>query len=81
MVQNAGGMVLSLPSSVAVGASPLQAWGYNAFGELGSGDTTGSNVCFPECVASNVLAAAGGGLHSLFIKRRQMIDGSTISWT
>ena len=42
--------------------------GYNNVGQLGNGDTTGSNVLSPECVASNVVAVATGSYHSLFVK-------------
>ena len=47
----------------------LWAMGNNGEGQLGNGDPTGTNVILsPQAVASNVVAAAAGSRHSLFVK-------------
>lgn len=49
----------------------LWAMGYNIAGELGTGATTANypyGVIIPTAVASNVVAVAAGGSHSLFVK-------------
>jgi hypothetical protein len=44
----------------------LWAVGYNAFGQLGNGNTTAQHS--PVLVTNNVVAVAGGAYHSLFVK-------------
>ena len=87
VVTNAYGLGISLPAPVAVGSPQLLGWGYNGDGELGDGTTT--NHYLPESVASNVVTAVAGQLHSLFLKsdgtlwamgdnaRNQLGDGTT----
>ena len=65
VVTNTGGMVISLPASVAVGNPSLLAWGSNDRGQLGNGTTTDDYT--PISVASNVVAGVAGGHHSLFV--------------
>jgi alpha-tubulin suppressor-like RCC1 family protein len=66
VITNMMGMVISRPSTLSVPNAPLQAWGYNNHGQLGNGMTINSTR--PVTVASNVVAAAGGLYHSLFVK-------------
>jgi hypothetical protein len=66
VVTNAFGLVISQPASVAVGDPDLMAWGYNIYGQLGNGTTINTNL--PVSVATNVVAAAAGEYHSLFVK-------------
>ena len=66
LVTNGSGMVISLPCSVAVGNPSLLVWGNNYNGQLGVKTTGSTNV--PTSVASNVVAGAAGGGHSLFVK-------------
>jgi alpha-tubulin suppressor-like RCC1 family protein len=65
VVTNMNGMLISLPASVAVGNPSLLAWGSNDRGQLGNGTTTDNYT--PISVASNVVAGAAGGHHSLFV--------------
>jgi alpha-tubulin suppressor-like RCC1 family protein len=65
VITNISGMVISLPSMVAVGNPSLLAWGSNDRGQLGNGTTTDAYT--PISVASNVVAGAAGGHHSLFV--------------
>jgi alpha-tubulin suppressor-like RCC1 family protein len=65
-ITNAYGLSISLPVTVTVGTPQLLAWGYNQYGQLGDGTTTIAHL--PESVAGNVVAAAAGSLHSLFVK-------------
>ncbi|MEI6784637.1 MAG: Ig-like domain repeat protein, partial [Verrucomicrobiota bacterium] len=66
VVTNALGLVLSLPALLSVPNAPLQAWGYNEFGQLGNGTTSSTNL--PASVTSNVVAVAAGYAHSLLVK-------------
>lgn len=52
----------------------LWAWGYNGYGQLGDGTTTGRNV--PGQVMTGVVAVAAGAYHALAIKT----DGSLWAW-
>ena len=63
---NAEGVALSFPADVAVGFPSLLAWGNNSCAQLGDGTTATANR--PICVATNVVTAAVGGGHSLFVK-------------
>jgi hypothetical protein len=67
VVTNMSGMTISLPASVAVGNPSLLAWGYNNSGQLGIGRTS-YYTNWPVSVASNMVAVAAGGTHSLFVK-------------
>ncbi len=67
VITNAQGMMISRPASLSVPNAPLQAWGYNSQGQLGNGTIT-SPQYGPTRVASNVVAMAAGGVHSLFVK-------------
>ena len=90
-VTNAYGLAISLPASLAVGSPQLLEWGYNGNGQLGDGTT--SNRSLPESVATNVLVAAAGASHSLFVDTNgvlwargyngygQLGDGTTIQRT
>ena len=66
VVTNAYGFIISLPVTVTVGDPQLLAWGGNGYGQLGDGTTNQQNS--PESVAGNVVTAAAGGDHSLFVK-------------
>ena len=63
---NGPGLSITLPVTVTVGTPQLMAWGQNTYNQLGDG--TASNRSHPEPVATNVLTAAGGRYHSLFVK-------------
>ena len=66
VVTNAYGLHISQPATVAVGTPQLLAWGDNDNGQLGDGTTTQRNS--PKSVASNVVTAAAGDEHTLFLK-------------
>jgi alpha-tubulin suppressor-like RCC1 family protein len=66
VITNALGMTISVPASLSVSNAPLRAWGNNGDGELGAG--TMDNSSLPVQVASNVVVAAAGQSHSLFVK-------------
>ena len=66
VVANEYGLTISLPATVTVGAPQLLAWGNNSNGQLGNGTTTQQNN--PVSVASDVVAVAAGGSHSLSLK-------------
>jgi alpha-tubulin suppressor-like RCC1 family protein len=66
VITNAYGMSISQPVTVTVGVPQLFAWGDNGVGELGDGSEV--NQSLPEAVASNVVTAAAGADHSLFLK-------------
>ena len=72
VVTNASGMAISLPASVAVGGPELLAWGLNNDGQLGNGTT--SNTISPGSLATNVVVAAAGTSHSLFV------DSNGVLW-
>ena len=65
-ITNAYGMSISTPVTVTVGTPQLLAWGHNNSGQLGDG-TTGIRS-YAVSVASNVVVAAAGQRHSLFVK-------------
>jgi alpha-tubulin suppressor-like RCC1 family protein len=52
------------------------AWGWNKFGELGTGDTVERDSPVPVAGVTEVIAVAGGGAHSLALKA----DGSVWGW-
>ncbi len=62
----------------AAGAQILDAWGYNAFGQLGNGTTNNSTTPGPVSLPSGVVAtkAAAGGDHSLAIGS----NGTLYAW-
>jgi alpha-tubulin suppressor-like RCC1 family protein len=66
VITNAQGMTISLPANLSVPNAPLRVWGKNGNGQLGNGTTMDTNR--PITVASNVVSAAGGQDHSLFVK-------------
>ena len=66
VVTNAYGMTISQPVTVTVGNPQLLASGYNSYGQLGDGTTADKHL--PESVASNVVMAAAGNQHSLYLK-------------
>jgi alpha-tubulin suppressor-like RCC1 family protein len=66
VMTNSNGMIISLPASVAVGNPELLAWGYDAYGQLGNG-TTANALSTPGVVTADVVAAAAGQDHSLFV--------------
>ena len=65
IVSNSLGLVISRPAFLSLSNAPLRAWGCDYSGQLGDSDT--SPVSSPELIASNVVAAAVGGLHSLYL--------------
>lgn len=65
VLTNTLGLVISPLSSVVVGCPCLLAWGNNAYGQLGNGNT--NNTYLPSNLASNVVQGAAGGEHSLFV--------------
>lgn len=60
------GMALSRPADVAVGSPSLLAWGLGNCGQIGTGIT--KDALLPVRVATNVVTAAAGHYHSLFVK-------------
>src|SRR5579862_1125272 len=50
------------------GDGSLWAMGEDNFGQLGDGNITYSGVTQPELITNNVTSAAGGNIHSLFIR-------------
>ena len=68
VITNASGMVISLPATLGVSNATLLAWGNNSYGQLGNG-TNGMSAyaTLPITVASNVVAVADGGNHSLIM--------------
>ena len=68
VVTNSGGMAISLPAWVRVGNPVLMGWGNNSNGQLGNGLTTNAQT-IPIAIATNVVAGAVGGYHSLFITK------------
>jgi len=76
VITNSSGMSISQPVTVMVGNPQFLAWGFDLFGELGDGTTTIiPPMDLPETITSNVVAAAAGDDHSVFVKN----DGTL--WT
>jgi alpha-tubulin suppressor-like RCC1 family protein len=68
VVTSAYGPGISQPTRLSVtDVLHLFGWGLNNQGQLGSGVVTAANL--PAVMASNVVAAAGGANHSLFVDR------------
>ena len=69
IVQQRLATFITLPTFLSPSSpqSTLQAWGRNANGQLGLGDTTDRDT--PTQVTSDVAAVAAGSLHSLIVKR------------
>ena len=90
-VTNPDGLSISQPVTVTVGVPQLLAWGLNGHGQLGDGTTTSRSTA--ASVASNVVSAAAGENHSLFVKgdhtvwamgynfSGQLGDGTTLNRT
>ncbi len=75
------GMLVAVGTGATAGATPtpvLEAWGYNAFGQLGNGNTTSSST--PVAVAlpggATATAVAVGAYHTLAIGS----DGNLYTW-
>ena len=66
VVTNAYGLSISRPASVTVGTPQLLAWGNNQHSQLGDGTTVSRSNAVS--VASNVVVAAAGAFHSLYLK-------------
>ena len=66
VVTNAEGMAICPPALVMVGDPCLLAWGNNNSAQLGNGRWDEAQTT-PILVASNVVAAAAGAEHSLFV--------------
>ena len=66
VVTNTAGLSISPPADVTVGAPQLLAWGANSSGQLGDGTTTWQYLA--ESVVTNVVTAAVGQAHSLYVK-------------
>ena len=66
VVTNGSGLIISQPARVAAGSPLLLAWGYNSNGQLGDGTT--NTALWPEAVDTDVVVAAAGGAHSLYLK-------------
>ena len=66
VVTNAGGLVISRSALLSETNAPLQTWGDNGLGQLGNGSYSKTNR--PVSAVSNVVAAAAGSVHSLFVK-------------
>ncbi len=70
-------LVVALSSSSAQAAGKVvQAWGANSDGQLGDGTNTPSNLPVAVSNLSKVKAIAGGGAHSLALKK----DGTVWAW-
>lgn len=54
----------------------VRAWGWNDFGQLGRGTTTGSTAIHTVPGLSNIRSVAAGGAHSLALKE----DGTVWAW-
>lgn len=65
IVSNTAGVALSCPALLSASNALLRAWGYNNDGQLGDGNT--NNLNLPQIVATNVVTAAVGGAHSLYV--------------
>ncbi len=62
--------------SLAIQGGAVFAWGYNGYGQLGTGTTNNSNVPVPvNILTSGVTAVAGGADHSLAIQ-----GGAVFAW-
>ena len=59
-------------------AGSVLAWGWNTYGQLGDGTTTGSSTTVPVDLpaGTHVTAVAAGGFHSLALTS----DGSVLAW-
>jgi alpha-tubulin suppressor-like RCC1 family protein len=73
MATNLYGTAISYPASLSIARAPLQIWGNNSYGQLGSAVFPGTN--HPISVASNLVAVAAGSAHSMLVKN----DGTL--WT
>jgi alpha-tubulin suppressor-like RCC1 family protein len=60
-----GSMVVSLPIALTMKGVRLEGFGANTYGQLGIGNTLDQHS--PKAIASDVVAAAEGGIHSLFL--------------
>jgi alpha-tubulin suppressor-like RCC1 family protein len=78
VITNALGMVISVPASLSVRNAPLWAMGMNGSGQLGNGTTDSSNL--PVQMASNVVVAACGGDHSLFVNADGTLWGMGLNY-
>ena len=65
VITNDGGMTMSLPAPLSAVGVTLQGWGRNGAGQLGDG--TADDALSPEKINDNVVTAAAGGFHSLFV--------------
>jgi len=72
VITNDGGMTMSLPAPLSAADVTLQGWGRNGAGQLGDGTT--DDALSPERVYYNVVTAAAGGYHSLFVT----VDGNLL---
>ena len=77
-VYHIGGIIAAgLTHSLAIESDGvLWTWGYNYYGQLGTGDTVDRWLPTSVSGLSNVVAAAGGGYHSLAVEA----DGSVWAW-
>jgi uncharacterized repeat protein (TIGR02543 family) len=78
VITNALGMVISVPASLSVPNAPLWAMGYNGSGQLGNG--TMDSIDLPVQMASNVVVAACGGDHSLFVNADGTLWGMGLNY-
>ena len=74
VIGSSNGMVISQPTSLSLGGAPLQAWGENSGGQLGTSNTVSRSL--PINVASNVVSACAGAQFSLFLRNDGSLWGS-----
>ena len=72
VVIGGSGIAISQPAIISFSTTPVQAWGYNAMGQLGNGNTNDQPA--PISIMAGGVAAAVGEGHSLFV------DGDGTLW-
>ena len=63
-------------SAFLASSGPVSSWGYNGYGNLGDGTTTGRPVPQPVAGLTDTVSVAAGAYHSLAVKS----DGTVWAW-